>query len=324
MHKTALTAEAQENVAKVQEKILEEDIAREVDGEDEESYASEFTDLVFQDDDDDSGKKIEPESHKEHPKIVDDDDENEKEKKDNKKDDDEKKDDAKDNDNDDHIDHTLAKQDVFPSGIAMLQELFTGFAGANAIDDLIDNNLKRVMADTVIQERDAFQAKVPALISKEFVDHAPKIIEELFKNYMQNNMKSNLQDQATDPALDDASRPQHHDDHQEDHAPPKGEKRTKRQKTSKSSKSVRGSSSKQPTNTGLIYLNKKEEKKVMYLIKIVKFCNTTLERVLKEVNLKIFETEFWKKPPLLDEQVGIVREWKTNSSSDEAPVIINP
>ncbi|GKE75496.1 hypothetical protein Tco_1537537, partial [Tanacetum coccineum] len=82
-------------------------------------------------------------------------------------------------------------------------------------------------ADTIIQERDAFQAEVPVLISKEFVDHEPKIIEELFKIHMNNNviqvhpttsaststtsvdlqqqlylkMKSNLHDQATDPSL---------------------------------------------------------------------------------------------------------------------------
>nr|GFA42448.1 hypothetical protein [Tanacetum cinerariifolium] len=96
---------------------------------------------------------------------------------------------------------------------------------SRATDDLIENNLKRVVADIVIQVRDAFQAEVHALISKEFVDHAPKIIEELIKIYMKNNiiqvhpttiaftstttsdnhqqqlylkMKSNLQDQAND------------------------------------------------------------------------------------------------------------------------------
>nr|GEX13170.1 hypothetical protein [Tanacetum cinerariifolium] len=76
-------------------------------------------------------------------------------------------------------------------------------------------------------------------------------------------------------------------------------------------------------HTSLIYLNNKEEKRVMYLIEIVKFCDATLERFLKEVKLKIFETKFWKKQPLLDEKVGVVREWKTNSTSDEAPLIIN-
>ncbi|GKB03231.1 hypothetical protein Tco_0831320 [Tanacetum coccineum] len=52
-----------------------------------------------------------------------------------------------------------------------------------ATNDLIEGNLKRVVADTVIQEQDTFQAEVPALISKEF------------------DMKSNPLDQANDPAL---------------------------------------------------------------------------------------------------------------------------
>ncbi|GJR01777.1 hypothetical protein Tco_0524761 [Tanacetum coccineum] len=51
--------------------------------------------------------------------------------------------------------------------------------------------------------------------------------------------------------------------------------------------------------TGLIYLNNKDEKRVMYLVEIVKFCDATLEKVLKEVKLKIFQSKPWKKPPLL-------------------------
>ncbi|GJY74596.1 hypothetical protein Tco_0479027 [Tanacetum coccineum] len=54
-------------------------------------------------------------------------------------------------------------------------------------------------------------------------------------------------------------------------------------------------------NTGLIYLNNKDEKRVMYLVEIVKFCDATLEKVLKEVKLKIFQSEPWMKPPLLGE-----------------------
>ncbi|GJY78229.1 hypothetical protein Tco_0484030 [Tanacetum coccineum] len=54
-------------------------------------------------------------------------------------------------------------------------------------------------------------------------------------------------------------------------------------------------------NTGLIYLNSKNEKRVMYLVEIVKFCDATLEKVLKEVKLKIFQSEPSKKPPLLGE-----------------------
>ncbi|GKB40810.1 hypothetical protein Tco_0885752 [Tanacetum coccineum] len=50
---------------------------------------------------------------------------------------------------------------------------------------------------------------------------------------------------------------------------------------------------------GLIYLNSKDEKRVMYLEEIVKFCYATLEKVLKEVKLRMFESQFLKKPPLL-------------------------
>ncbi|GJW38536.1 reverse transcriptase domain-containing protein, partial [Tanacetum coccineum] len=43
------------------------------------------------------------------------------------------------------------------------------------------------------------------------------------------------------------------------------------------------------------------EKRVMYLVEIVKFCDATLERVLNEVKLRIFQNQFWKKPPRLGE-----------------------
>ncbi|GJY32618.1 hypothetical protein Tco_0916234 [Tanacetum coccineum] len=114
LHKTALAAEAQENVAKVQENLAKEEIEMMVEGEeDEESYASEFVDSMLNDDDDDYGTRIDPESHKENPKVVVDDDVTKR--KDDEKDEDEVKDDdvektddaAEDKDNDDHIDHTL-------------------------------------------------------------------------------------------------------------------------------------------------------------------------------------------------------------------------
>ncbi|GJT94857.1 hypothetical protein Tco_1090375 [Tanacetum coccineum] len=43
---------------------------------------------------------------------------------------------------------------------------------------------------------------------------------------------------------------------------------------------------------GLIYLNIKDEKRVMYLEEIVKFCDATLEKVLNEVKLRMFESKF--------------------------------
>ncbi|GJV60339.1 hypothetical protein Tco_1466439 [Tanacetum coccineum] len=49
----------------------------------------------------------------------------------------------------------------------------------------------------------------------------------------------------------------------------------------------------------LIYLNIKNEKRRMSLVEIAKFCDATLEKVLKELKMKIFETEFMKKALLL-------------------------
>ncbi|GJZ58476.1 hypothetical protein Tco_0613970 [Tanacetum coccineum] len=99
---------------------------------------------------------------------------------------------------------------------------------SNATNDLIADNHPRVVADAVKKEREASKATIPALISKEFADHAPKLIEELFKIHMKNNvinvhlttststattttadlqhqlylkMKSNLHDQVLDPEL---------------------------------------------------------------------------------------------------------------------------
>ncbi|GJY19854.1 hypothetical protein Tco_0392420 [Tanacetum coccineum] len=192
----------------------------------------------------DSGTRLEPGSHKENPKTINDDDDDVEEKKDNKKDDD-----NDDDENDDHIDHTLVKDQVTGSSETrkekmqipipsphrssrtdlssdktlsqeltirrrqgyMIQQMEKKYVtnhefwkvhekvdkvlheiipqiASRSTDDLIESNLKRVMADTIIQEIDALQAEVPALISKEFADHAPQIIEELFKIYMQNNV----------------------------------------------------------------------------------------------------------------------------------------
>ncbi|GKG50434.1 hypothetical protein Tco_0521534, partial [Tanacetum coccineum] len=73
-----------ENIAKVQEKLDEEEIEKMVEGDkDEESYASVFVDFMINDDVvNDSGTKIEPRSHKEHLKIVNDDDHIKKDKND--------------------------------------------------------------------------------------------------------------------------------------------------------------------------------------------------------------------------------------------------
>ncbi|GJZ34408.1 hypothetical protein Tco_0580225, partial [Tanacetum coccineum] len=124
------------------------------------------------------------------------------------------------------------------------------------------------------QDRDAFCSAVPDLVSHEFHAQAPKIIEDLFKNYVQSNviqvhptittstetnsladlqqqlylkMKRSLQYQANDPVL------------REDDAPPEGEKRVKRHKESKRSKSTRGSSSKHSAKDSTTYVSKQQQ-----------------------------------------------------------------
>nr|GEX31790.1 hypothetical protein [Tanacetum cinerariifolium] len=95
LHKTTKLAEEQENMVAVKEKLLEEDVEKIVEGEDDESYASDFEDYVFLNEEDFSSR-LEPGSHKKNPEDVDDDE---------KKYD--KKDDEDDNDDDDQDDHVL-------------------------------------------------------------------------------------------------------------------------------------------------------------------------------------------------------------------------
>ncbi|GKG07396.1 hypothetical protein Tco_0330365 [Tanacetum coccineum] len=44
------------------------------------------------------------------------------------------------------------------------------------------------IAETIIEDRDSFRSEVPDLVSQEFNAQAPKIIEELFNNYVQINV----------------------------------------------------------------------------------------------------------------------------------------
>nr|GEV19254.1 hypothetical protein [Tanacetum cinerariifolium] len=103
------------NVAKVQEKLDEEEIEKMVEGdEDEESYASEFANFVLNDDVDDFGTRIELESYNENPKNVDDDVDIEKEKKADVEIENETKDDEEieNDDNVEKIDKVVKEKDI--------------------------------------------------------------------------------------------------------------------------------------------------------------------------------------------------------------------
>ncbi|GJS90770.1 hypothetical protein Tco_0773406 [Tanacetum coccineum] len=76
----------------------------------------------------------------------------------------------------------------------------------NAVNDLIEYNLKPCIAETIIEDRDAFRSDIPSFVYQEFKTHAPKIITELFKDYVQSNVihvhptiiSSTLTDSSTD------------------------------------------------------------------------------------------------------------------------------
>nr|GEW86835.1 mediator of RNA polymerase II transcription subunit 17 [Tanacetum cinerariifolium] len=232
--------------------------------------------VVEGDKDDDSENWPEPKSHKENPEHIDDDDDDDKDE--DKVDEDEGVEmgslETRTEDMQTPIltpprslrtilssDKNIT-QELTDTGVSQLEEKDT--------EDLIENNLKPCIAATIIEERDAFRSEEPDLVSQEFNAQAPKIIEDLFKNYIQSNviqvhpttttstettsltylqqqlyfkMKRSLQDRVNDPTLwevlkhkfeksltsntscrDDDIHFQRHDDHQEDDAPPEGEK----------------------------------------------------------------------------------------------------
>ncbi|GKB16887.1 hypothetical protein Tco_0850810 [Tanacetum coccineum] len=223
LHKIALAAEAQENIAKVQEKLDEEEIEKMVEGdEDEESYASEFTDSMINDYIDDSGTRIEPGSHKEHSENVNDDDEAiEKEMKDDEIEKEEKNEDVKktrevvkEKDNDEDVSHNLSSNKTISEELtttvspttattskdsslpkrkkSMIQEVLDHcnniipeltFAKTN---EMINKDMPCLVNLAVNKDREVDPINAQEMISKEFATHAPKMIEELFRKHMQN------------------------------------------------------------------------------------------------------------------------------------------
>ncbi|GKA58667.1 hypothetical protein Tco_0757980 [Tanacetum coccineum] len=290
------TAEASENIAKVQEKLEEEEeIEKMVEGEDdEESHAM-------------------PESYKKHPQNVDDDDETEKEKKDDKKDD--KK--ANDDEKKDETSSMETRKEKIQTPIPSL----TRSPRKNlSLDKTLSHELTTAVSlstATTSKVKSKSKAKSKARSTSIKPKILPGSLERVY-DFQLGIESYQIRVNLTAPTLT-FSGIEAHDPYSIVDKP----------------------------NTCLIYLNSKEERRVMYLIEIVKSCDGTLKRVLKEVKLKIFKSEPWKKPPLLgelnldilkaferekqaskapctDEKVGIVHEWKTNSIRNEATLIINP
>ncbi|GJZ18963.1 hypothetical protein Tco_0555553 [Tanacetum coccineum] len=187
--------EEQQNMATVEKKMLDEDVEKLVDGE-EEYDGIDCVDTVILSDED-ALDRLELGSHKENPEKNDDD-----KKKDDKKDDDD------DNDDDDH---------------ALIRTRVTGSSEIRT--EIVANNFKK--------ERESSQAAVHALISQEFAAHAPKIIEELFRIPCRIPFLMAKFDKSSASAAscrNDAFRMRDHDEHKGDDAPPEGEKKCEKAK----------------------------------------------------------------------------------------------
>nr|GEW58730.1 hypothetical protein [Tanacetum cinerariifolium] len=181
---------------------MEKHIDKLVDGEEEESYASGFANLVFQDDDDDSDNKLELRSHKEKSVTVDDD---------------ENAEDTYTNSLtprsprtnlslDKNVLHELTATvsltaDTTSQGHSkptslntkeklreipdLLKNLILELT-VEKINELIKEAVPRLINAAITRDREIAPTNVPELISQEFSTHAPKIIIELFQSHMQN------------------------------------------------------------------------------------------------------------------------------------------
>ncbi|GJY82031.1 DNA-directed DNA polymerase [Tanacetum coccineum] len=335
----------------VENRILEEDVEKLLEG-DEECNRDEFAYTMLLSNEE-SSNRIEPRSHKENSEeIVDDDEKN-----DDDKHYDAKIDEDKDDDDDDHIDHALIRtrrtgntlMPDAPSHVPSqptssrhthlrgfvtrmsrrqvdeyLREIFPKLA-TSATNDLMKDYLPWLVTDVIKKEREQSKVVVPALISQEFVAHAPKIIEELFKIHMQNTMKSDLQSQVAsdlwnvlkanfekssasiDSCRYDAFRKLDHEDHLGDDAPLEGGEEGERRNPNDPLRSYVIWETVHDFQLGIesyqIKINLTDPTLTIPSIdELTPYSTIDIPFVvLKEVKLKVFETKFKMNTPLLDD-----------------------
>ncbi|GJV26060.1 hypothetical protein Tco_1378755 [Tanacetum coccineum] len=111
-------------------------------------------------DDVDSEDRLEPGSHKENLEVVDDDDDNELM---------------------DIVSIPITTTFKHSQVKKRISSRYSYLPGAL-------RRMFRRQAETIIEDRDAFRSDIPAFFSQEFKTHAPKIIIELFKEYVQSNV----------------------------------------------------------------------------------------------------------------------------------------
>ncbi|GJZ29548.1 hypothetical protein Tco_0574195 [Tanacetum coccineum] len=206
LHKTTKIVEEQENIVVVENKILEEDVDKILEGEDEESYASEFAEMVLLDKED-SGTRLEPESHKENLKEVDDDD-----------DEDETKDDKKDDNDDDQDDHALIRNKRVCS-LEIRNEKMQTPTSSPPRSPRKDLSLNK----TITQE---LTVSVTPTLATTSQDHSKPISSRC---KILPGTKFEKSSASADSCIDDAFRKRNHDEHQGDDGPPEGEKKRQQQ-----------------------------------------------------------------------------------------------
>nr|GEU60866.1 hypothetical protein [Tanacetum cinerariifolium] len=198
----------------------------------------------------------------------------------------------------------------------------------SASDATLESVLKEVKLKIFEIE---FMKKARLLVLNDVI---PKIVSNATNDLIDYNLpkivataaKYEKSSASTDLCRTDAFHKRDHDDHQDDDANPEGEKSAKKEKHDEEFKvckrifvkAIYQSTNIKTTTTrrlgciecdpfsivdkptmSLIYLNSNNEKRFMGLRDITKFCDATLEKALKEVKMKIFETEFLKKTSLL-------------------------
>nr|GEU77477.1 putative reverse transcriptase domain-containing protein [Tanacetum cinerariifolium] len=193
LHKTALIAEAQENIAKVQEKLDEEEIDKMVKGStDDESYATIFAYTILNDecaDVDDTGNKIEPGGQNENPKRVSNDDEIEKEKVGKVQNIVEKKVVNETNVEAEKIAKVVKEKEVTDEVVNVTEKIQDVLKHCDTIvpeltvaktNEMIKKEMPRLVKLAVDKDREVSYVDISGMVSKEFAAHGPKLIEELF------------------------------------------------------------------------------------------------------------------------------------------------
>ncbi|GKA16885.1 hypothetical protein Tco_0696722 [Tanacetum coccineum] len=296
--------------------------------EDEESYASEFADSMLNDDDN-SGTRIEPKSHKENPKNVDDDDdENDKEKKDEgNRDDAEDKD---NDDHSDHtlveskeigsietrkekmqtpiLSPTRCPRTNLSSDKTLSQELTESVSPSTAKSSkakrksrFISRKCKIILRKmTVAKTNEMIKEAIPRLVDLAVTrDREIAPTNEYFSNYKITEVVRVTTDQQQGLDYMEQIIVMRKNDKPDSFSVADLKYLNKNDiddlyylcLNKKVNFSHDPYSIVDKPNTGLIYLNNKEEKRVVYLAEIVKFGDATLERVSKEVKLKIFKSK---------------------------------